>query len=210
MAYTVHGILQARLLEWVDFPFSRGSSKPRDWTQVSHIAVLYQLSHKWLWQNLNPGLSDLKAQLPSLISYYLSSSDLRDIHLSIPHPWCPYWGNSIQRRVVTCSRLYSYNCTQSREMWFLWRRRWLLYIHSIPATRWLCPRAQEEGRIPITQAQQMALLAPVHWGIGLPREQCIVHHAGPASLCLRMCRTTHQNEHLCKWSHNSFRPAVPP
>ena len=34
--YTVHGILQARILEWV--AFSRGSSKPRDWTQVSHIA----------------------------------------------------------------------------------------------------------------------------------------------------------------------------
>ena len=38
MDYTVHGILQARILEWVAFPFSRGSSQPRDWTQVSHIA----------------------------------------------------------------------------------------------------------------------------------------------------------------------------
>ena len=35
---TVHGILQARILEWVTFPFSRGSSQPRDQTQVSHIA----------------------------------------------------------------------------------------------------------------------------------------------------------------------------
>ena len=38
MGYTVHGILQARILEWVAFPFSRGSSQPRDRTQVSHIA----------------------------------------------------------------------------------------------------------------------------------------------------------------------------
>ena len=38
MDYTVHEILQARTLEWVVFPFSRGSSQPRDWTQVSHIA----------------------------------------------------------------------------------------------------------------------------------------------------------------------------
>ena len=30
MGYTVHGILQARILEWVAFPFSRGSSQPRD------------------------------------------------------------------------------------------------------------------------------------------------------------------------------------
>ena len=35
---SVHGILQARILEWLAFPFSRGSSQPRDQTQVSHIA----------------------------------------------------------------------------------------------------------------------------------------------------------------------------
>ena len=34
----LHGILQARILEWVAFPFSRGSSQTRDQTQVSHIA----------------------------------------------------------------------------------------------------------------------------------------------------------------------------
>ena len=34
----VQGILQAKILEWVAFPFSRGSSQPRDRTQVSHIA----------------------------------------------------------------------------------------------------------------------------------------------------------------------------
>ena len=38
MDYTVHGNLQARILEWVAFSFSRGSSQPRDQTQVSHTA----------------------------------------------------------------------------------------------------------------------------------------------------------------------------
>ena len=38
MDYTVHGILRTRILKWVAFPFSRGSSQPRDLTQVSHIA----------------------------------------------------------------------------------------------------------------------------------------------------------------------------
>ena len=37
MDYTVHGILQPRILESVAFPFSRGPSQPRDWTQISHI-----------------------------------------------------------------------------------------------------------------------------------------------------------------------------
>ena len=41
-------ILQARILEWVAFPFSRGSSQPRDRTQASRIVgrFFYQLSHK--------------------------------------------------------------------------------------------------------------------------------------------------------------------
>ena len=38
MDYTAHGIRQARILEWAVCPFSRGSSQPRDRTQVSHIA----------------------------------------------------------------------------------------------------------------------------------------------------------------------------
>ena len=38
MDYTVHGILQARILEWVAIPFSRESSQPKDRTQVSCIA----------------------------------------------------------------------------------------------------------------------------------------------------------------------------
>ena len=46
--YTVNGILQVRILEWLAVPFSRGSSQPRDRTQVSHIAgrFSYQLSHR--------------------------------------------------------------------------------------------------------------------------------------------------------------------
>ena len=35
---SVHGTFQARILEWVAMPSSRGSSQPRDWTQVSHMA----------------------------------------------------------------------------------------------------------------------------------------------------------------------------
>ena len=38
MDCTVHGILQARILEWVAVPFSRGSSQPRERTQISLIA----------------------------------------------------------------------------------------------------------------------------------------------------------------------------
>ena len=38
MDYTVHGILHAKILAWLAFPFSRGSSQPSDWAQVSYTA----------------------------------------------------------------------------------------------------------------------------------------------------------------------------
>ena len=37
MEYTVHGLLQVRILESVAFPYSRGYSQPRDQAQASHI-----------------------------------------------------------------------------------------------------------------------------------------------------------------------------
>ena len=40
---SVHGILQARKLEWVAMPFSRGSSQPRYQTQVSYIYLSWQV-----------------------------------------------------------------------------------------------------------------------------------------------------------------------
>ena len=43
---SVHGILQARILECAAFPFSGGSSQPRDGTQVSCRQILYHLSHQ--------------------------------------------------------------------------------------------------------------------------------------------------------------------
>ena len=38
---SIHGILQARILEWVSVPFSRGSSQHRDWTWVSFTTVRF-------------------------------------------------------------------------------------------------------------------------------------------------------------------------
>ena len=50
----VHRILQARILEWVTFPFSRGSSQPRDQTPgLLHCRRnLYQLSHQETYRKL--------------------------------------------------------------------------------------------------------------------------------------------------------------
>ena len=55
---SVHGILQARILEWVAIPFSRGSSQPREQTWVSCIAGwLYHLRQKGGWVQGEPPTS---------------------------------------------------------------------------------------------------------------------------------------------------------
>ena len=47
---SVHGIFQARVLEWIAISFSRGSSRPRNRTRVSALQAdgqtLYHLSHQ--------------------------------------------------------------------------------------------------------------------------------------------------------------------
>ena len=40
---SVHGILQARVLEWVAMPSSRGSSQPEDWTHISYVYLHWQV-----------------------------------------------------------------------------------------------------------------------------------------------------------------------
>ena len=75
MDYTVHGVFQARVLEWVAFCVSRGSSKPRNRTQVlPHCRqILYQLSHQgsprileWVAYSFSSGSSRPRNQTPAL------------------------------------------------------------------------------------------------------------------------------------------------
>ena len=77
---TVHGILQARILEWVAIPYSRGSSQPRDWTQVSFIAgkTYFLDNYKFyqsVWSLFSVGLCEekfLKYWMPENIFIMLS------------------------------------------------------------------------------------------------------------------------------------------
>ena len=64
MDYTVHGILQARILEWVAFPFFRGSSQPRDRTQVSHIGRFFT---SWPTREAAPNSESWDKEIPWII-----------------------------------------------------------------------------------------------------------------------------------------------
>ena len=57
MDYTVRGILQARVLAWVAFPFSRGSSQLRDWSKVSCTAGRFFTN--WAISEANVAIDDI-------------------------------------------------------------------------------------------------------------------------------------------------------
>ena len=69
-----HWILQARTLEWVAISFSRGSSWPRDRTQVSHIAGrCFNLWATWEapdWSNIKVMLHEVMLLLLLLLSHF--------------------------------------------------------------------------------------------------------------------------------------------
>ena len=108
MDYMVHGILQARKLEWVAFSFSRGSSQPRGWTQVSCIAGRFFTSWatREAWECHEEWLSKDETSL--------ACSPTTHILLCGPVPDRP--GTS------TCSwpGNWDYNSTSSNSSGFLW------------------------------------------------------------------------------------------
>ena len=81
MDYTIHGILQVRIPEWVAFPFSRGSLQPMDRTQVSRIAG--RLFTSWATQQHNYILPALFLSFSSLAAPYSGTE------VSSPPPWVP-------------------------------------------------------------------------------------------------------------------------
>ena len=85
MDYTVHGILQARILEWEAIPFSRGSSQPRDQTQVSRIAAADAKS----FQSCPPAL-----QVDSFISWVTREA----LFLPVRPQSQVWWGQTSQKQ----------------------------------------------------------------------------------------------------------------
>ena len=118
---TVHGILQARILEWVAVSFSRGSSWPRDRTLVSWIdrRILYH----WATREI-------------CVHCYCSLFMERILH--VIQKWCPWlptttlqalpsppyrWGKWGPEEWVTCS--HGETKTPIQVIW-LHRQRWWL------------------------------------------------------------------------------------
>ena len=98
MVCTVHGTLQARILEWVAFPFSRESSQPRNWSWVSHITG--GLFTVWAPRSQGKPLGSLYPTIyPSLIQRPLISQKLN-------HTWSS-----------SCKGLFNFPAFAVQEGW---------------------------------------------------------------------------------------------
>ena len=86
-----HGIFQARVLECIAISFSRESSQPRDWTQVSmHCRqTLYRLSHKhnFTWSSISHAYCNFFAKLKQANKW-----NSKKFLISSSVDRCPPWG----------------------------------------------------------------------------------------------------------------------
>ena len=117
---TVHEILQARILEWVAFPFSRGSSQPRDRTQISRIAGGFFTS--WATREAQTGRNVVSQFLSQTYWIYICFSKdaqgisvqagLWEVSYTISDPALPLWlrcifGNCVHFPLRTVNSLRS-------------------------------------------------------------------------------------------------------
>ena len=67
--FSVHGILQTSVLEWIAIPFSRGTSQPRDWTLVSCVSctlfTIWAIGKSLMLLELKKELHNQKTELKS-------------------------------------------------------------------------------------------------------------------------------------------------
>ena len=153
-----HGILQARILQWVAVPFSRGSSQLRNWTQVSCIAGRFftnwasREAHTYehttakkvsegLWEAQGVSVhvecdSSQKFNVTKEIKW------VNSVHTSLKHKWkdtfnsfCNLWANSGSRGIENFVRKYQVvhdlvcSCVNGLYSLGIWFRRQIFRIN---------------------------------------------------------------------------------
>ena len=89
--FSVHGVVQQEILQWVDIPFSRGSSRPWDRTWVFHFAVIFFIilaireAHFFSHSIYSPAFYLLFSS-PSVVSDTLLLNGLHQVRLPCPSP----------------------------------------------------------------------------------------------------------------------------
>ena len=150
---SVHGILQARILEWVAIPFCGGYSWPRDWTQVSCLAGRFFTMRKWTLLLLSPVrlFATPRTTAQASLSFTASWSLLRFRPLS----WCCYLTMSFS------AGLFSF-CLQSFPASGPFSG-WISSVQSLSrvqlfATPWIAAR---QASLSITNSRSSLRLTPI-------------------------------------------------
>lgn len=154
-------------------------------------------SHKWPRQDLNPGLSELKAQVLSVISRYLS---LQDIGLSLPNS---LWARKQAREEKRFAPGFVFTAVYNLEKDGVHGRKTAASVDTASWPVVLAPSMSTGGkmstRLPCP-AQQMALLALIHWGTGLGGENMLfimlaqphyVYGCGEPHIKISVCANDH-------------------
>ena len=98
MDYTVHGILQARILEWVAVPFAGGSFQSRNQTQVSRIADRFFTN----WTTRNP---EVFSEGPNPTWTFPGDASGNE----------PTWEGPLENKMATHSSILSWEIPQTEE-----------------------------------------------------------------------------------------------
>ena len=127
---SVHGILQARILEWVAIPFSRGSSRPRDGTWVSCIAGRFFT----VWTTREAGRArwaeTLRTSIPGDVegprNLYWPPASTQLAQLT-KHWFCPQWYLIRMTCLPSLKFGFSLNCTEKNIGSFQihWPHNWI-------------------------------------------------------------------------------------
>ena len=149
MDYTVHGILQATILDWVAFPFSRGASQPNDQIQVSHIAGKFFTS--WGTREAPSGLKYSLTQLTFVEYCFLLGIDRGKSLISVT--------------VKTIKVVRSYVLFKNKKLGFL------LQVYSFSGGLVILPRGTDtlviSFQTSIDHVEENLLANELHWGRSL-------------------------------------------
>ena len=103
-ASSVHGILQARILEWIAMHFSRGCTRPRDWTCISCVSCVsrHALYHCTTWEaylsnkdKVNKCLMLRRNFHLAAVAWWVTSSILQIILFKDQGWWTGIWMHSL-------------------------------------------------------------------------------------------------------------------
>ena len=117
--WSIRGIFQARILEWVAIPFSRASSQPRDWTRVSCIAGRFFTV--WTTREVPFHMDPLQSWLVALLLFWVP----RPPSWRLPIVFSTQLLSSVDHWRLRCSHLhliYSVHDSMSQEVKIQWNK----------------------------------------------------------------------------------------